>query len=142
MPTLFQRFPGNVTHVGDGASSPYLINTLVGRVFRIDAPLNPVAGAAIKGRKGWRIYISMREIQCGDTTYHQILAHEKYHTNPIIGRSEIIAHFIGGLRRRKGKLSWRYAIYEVLRLATERRSRFVVELTIFALLATSLLLLL
>lgn len=149
MPAPFHRLPGtNVTYVGGPDSSPWILANLMRRLTwsvyapRIPADLHPqlrahliqkhktpIGGIAIKTAKGWRIYISNREIHTpGGATVHQLLAHERFHTLPLIGFSEILAHYIGGLRRRPGKLSWRYALYEVLRLATTRPYRFCIEL--------------
>lgn len=146
--SLFTRIPGtNITLVGDSSSAANRVSQMLTRImfFRTRKSgrcqmVSPfIAGTVAKGRKGWRIYISQPVMACSDITFSQIVAHERFHTFPVIGLSEIAAHFFGGLHRRPGKHSWKYAIHEVLALAILRPLRFWAEITLLAAILTLLL---
>jgi hypothetical protein len=145
MSRIFQRIPGtNVTLVKSRDISVMqrlaLVRPWISRSARTGALLllsrHPIAGTVAKSRKGWRIYVS--PLHAGGMTLSQIIAHERFHTLPVAGLSEIAAHFWGGLHRRPGRLSWKYGLHDVLTLAFQRPVRFITELIALPLLILAL----
>jgi hypothetical protein len=149
MTSIFQRIPdSNVTlvHTRDASVMlrlallrPWMIAEVKAQAMvlaRRLLPRVPIAGTARKGRKGWRIYICPSHM--GDLTMDQVIAHESYHTLPIIGWCEIAAHFVGGLHRRPERFSWRYALHDVLMFAITRPIRLACELAFISTIITAL----
>lgn len=71
-----------------------------------------IGGTIAKGKKGSKSYIS-RNLAKKDSRFKKkginlrnVVHHEGFHTIPGVGHSEIAAHFTGGLRGTKGKVTW------------------------------------
>jgi len=82
-------------------------------------------GTVAEGKKGKRVYVSRGAARKGDL--RDIVHHEKFHNIPIIGKYEIGAHFYGGLRSKKGKMSFKKGLSRIGHLAKTRPSRLAIE---------------
>lgn len=83
-----------------------------------------IGGTVAQGRKGKKIYINRNVRGIG---LREIVHHEGFHNIPVVGQSEMLAHFTGGLRSEKGRLSPLYGISSIGHLARTRPGRFGIE---------------
>jgi len=93
------------------------------------APLDLTLGVTTLGKRRREIFISLPAHKMTRSNLRKTVAHELFHTKPIIGRSEIGAHFWGGLHSQKNKLSFKEGISEIRRLAEQRPLRFSHEVS-------------
>ena len=69
---------------------------------------SPLGGTIAAGKKGRRVYINRDLIKAikergSKTNLREIVHHEKFHTIPYIGNSEVLAHLYGGWKRDVGR---------------------------------------
>jgi len=99
-----------------GSTQDRLVNILKGKDFII-------GGTVAKGKKGTRAYVNRPFANSKGINLREIVHHESFHNIPIIGKSEIAAHFAGGLKSKKGKLSPFVGIQRIGHLAQTRPGR-------------------
>ena len=92
------------------------------------APAGTVAPK--RGGKGLHAYISDRVFKApGSLSPRGIVHHELFHARvPVLGRSEVAAHFYGGLRHRKGVLDVGKGMDQIGHLVQGRPVRALLEL--------------
>jgi hypothetical protein len=89
-----------------------------------------IGGTVFKTPKGTSIGIN-KDIwsDLSKSERRKFLAHEAFHANvPVLGKSEILAHAYGGLKSKKGKISYKSAINEIKHLKKSRPERLYLEL--------------
>lgn len=132
---LFRRLPGRRDIVLVGGKHPgrsvanlalyqakKLIKTIGGpkALDQLKQRGKSVAGAAVKNRVYARADLGK--------DLRGVIHHEAFHAKvPVLGRSEILAHFYGGLKSKKGKLSLSEGLKEIGHLGDTRPHRLMFE---------------
>jgi hypothetical protein len=94
---------------------------------------NTILGTVAKGSKGKRSYVNRAAVSGRGKSkmgLREIAHHEGFHNIPVVGRSEVAAHFVGGLRSKKGKLSVGEGLSRIGHAAATRPTRVAAEVAI------------
>jgi len=88
-----------------------------------------IAGAVAGGGLKKKVFINLSthkrvKAMSGSSHLRNTINHELFHTTPVIGGSEIGAHFWGGLHSVKNKLSFKAGINDVKRFAKHRPDEY------------------
>lgn len=84
-------------------------------------------GTVAEGAKGKRVYVNRGTLKKG-FGLREIVHHEAFHNIPIIGKSEIAAHFVGGARSKKGTFDPAEGIKRIGHLHKTRPDRMGLEI--------------
>lgn len=91
---------------------------------------NTILGTVARGSKGKRSYVNRAAVSGPEKSkmgLREIAHHEGFHNIPVVGRSEVAAHFVGGLRSKKGKLSVGTGMSRIGHAAATRPTRVAAE---------------
>jgi len=112
-----------------GETSPVISGKFESGKFKLEDPGDMTIGGTIfKTPKGKSIAINKDVWRDSKKDRRKILAHEAFHANvPVLGASEIAAHFYGGLKSKKGKISLKEGIKQIQHLKETRPVRLYGE---------------
>lgn len=89
-----------------------------------------IGGTVARGKKGTRVYLDPHGLKKFEDfpSLRGTLHHELFHAKvPVLGHSEFLAHFYGGLRNKKGKLSPGKGLQQVGMFMGQRPARALIE---------------
>ena len=115
-----------------GVSYAYAKGRVVDQSFDnvLSGRKSPTIGMVLRrGRKGNKIIINAPMAKnLGGGTFRETVVHEKFHTLPIVGRSELLAHFAGAYSGRKGQKSVKRGLSRSLEFARHNKKQATKEL--------------
>jgi len=118
-----------------GVSRGKIFDELRKRELAASGWAGEITGVVAQGTKGKRVFINRSafskkrpKFMQDQVNLRKTVNHELFHTLPVVGPSEIGAHFVGGLFSKKKKLSFREGFKEVSRFREIRPREYRKEI--------------